>query len=197
MNVRLIVRRLHLYLGLFLLSWVVMFGASSLLLNHTTWLQDADGQQWAVVETRDYTIDVPQAGDLRPTARRIIADLGYDATRGFGVYRQNATRLMVNLPSFRHPIRMAYVLPEHRVVVERRVFAVGAWLRSMHTHDGYYLDSPWQTVYGITVDVVCVTIVFWIFSGLYLWWMLPGSRHWGWVTIVTSLAAFAWMVMRL
>ena len=36
------VRRTHMYTGLVLLPWVLMFGASGVLFNHPTWLSPSD-----------------------------------------------------------------------------------------------------------------------------------------------------------
>lgn len=196
MNVLLITRRVHLYLGLFLLPWFLMFGASSLWLNHPAW-RPAEAALWHTVAERDYTIDVPAAGDLRPAAAKIITDLGYDTRAGFGVFRNNQRRLTVNIPNFIHPIRISYFADRQHVQVEERAFAWVATLTSMHTHDGYYLRAPGQTMWGATVDLFCVALVFWIASGLYMWWALPGSRGWGWVTLTASVASFGWLMARL
>jgi hypothetical protein len=33
--------------------------------------------------------------------------------------------------------------------------------------------------------------VVWIASGLYMWWGLPGSRRFGWLTIAAGTISFA------
>jgi hypothetical protein len=195
-RVLLIVRRAHLYLGLFLLPWFLMFGVSSLWLNHPAW-RPAETALWKTVSERDYVIDVPATGDLRPSAAKMLSDLGYDTQTGFGVFRNAQRRVMVNIPNFRHPIRLTYFIDRQHVVVEERAFAWVATLTSMHTHDGYYLRAPGQTMWGVTIDLFCVALVFWIASGLYMWWALPGSRNWGWVTLVASVVSFVWMMAKL
>lgn len=39
-----IIRRIHLYLGLLLLPWVLLYGASALLFNHSTWMSEREQQ---------------------------------------------------------------------------------------------------------------------------------------------------------
>lgn len=197
MSLLLLVRRLHLYTGLLVLPWVVMFGLSSLLLNHATWMPDGP-DAWSTIAERPYTIDVPSGGgDLRPVARQILTDFGFDLSYGFGVYPLGSTRIVANVPGFRRPIRVTYFKDQHRALAEQRRFVPGAFLRNMHTRDGYYLEAGPQTAWGVVVDVVCGLFLFWIVSGLYLWWKLPGSRGWGMVTLVGSVACFTWLMLSL
>ena len=50
------IRRTHLYMGLFLLPWMIMFGVSTIPINHTlsptpvTWTQVAERQFGALAE---------------------------------------------------------------------------------------------------------------------------------------------------
>jgi len=193
----LLTRRVHLYLGMFLLPWVVMFGVSSLLLNHTAWFQ-IGANDWTTLDERaNYDVQGPVPGDLRAVAARIIADAGYEPRAGFGAFKPNANRVNINLPSFRHPIRITYFSDQHRLLVERRGFAWGPTLRNMHTHDGYYLHAPGQTAWAVMVDILCVAILFWVASGLYMWWVLPGTRGWGWATLAASALSFGWLLARL
>ncbi len=193
MNVLLLVRRLHLYLGLVLLPWFLMFGASSLWLNHPAW-RPPETALWRTVTERDYVIDVPASGDLRPSAAKIITDMGFDTRAGFGVFRNNPQRLTVNIANFVHPVRISYFMDRRHVQVEQRAFAWVATLTSMHTHDGYYLRATGQTIWGATVDLFCVVVIFWVASGLYMWWALPGSRTWGWIRLAASACAFGWLM---
>jgi hypothetical protein len=55
------VRRAHLYLGLFLLPWVIMFGVSSLPLNHNTSPTPAT---WTLVAEHRFDAEVPAAGEI-------------------------------------------------------------------------------------------------------------------------------------
>jgi hypothetical protein len=40
------------------------------------------------------------------------------------------------------------------------------------------------------VDLVCLAIVTWIATGLYMWWGVPGSRRWGVVAILAGTLSF-------
>ena len=188
MTFLLVVRRLHLYLGLFLLPWVVLFGVSSYPFNHPAQEQP----KWAVRLDRPYTLDTPPGSDLRTIGSRLHAEAGFSGA-GFYVNQPNPKRINVHHPDFFHPTRITYFVEEKRLLAEDREFVWRQFLTSMHAHAGYELDSFWNTVWGVTIDVVCIAFVVWIASGLIMWWMLPGSRRWGWVAIAGGLVSFVWM----
>src|SRR5262249_43152588 len=96
-------RRTHLYLGLFLLPWVVMFGVSSYPINHTG---EASAAVWTPVADIPFTADVPaQAESLRPLGEQMMTSAGLSGG-GFYVNRPNPRQVNVNHPNFLHPTRI-------------------------------------------------------------------------------------------
>jgi hypothetical protein len=191
MSFLLLIRRLHLYLGLFLLPWVVMFGVSSYPFSHPRPVQP----RWTVVLDRPYTLDLPPGSELREMGERIHRAAGFSG--GFYVNQPNPTRINVQHPDFMHPTRITYLVEEKRLLAERREFVGAQFLTSMHARNGYELESFWDTIWALLVDVTCVAFLAWIASGLIMWWMLPGSRSWGWVALGAGVVSFAWMVAAL
>ena len=191
MSFLLVVRRIHLYLGLALLPWVVLFGISSYPFSHPTTEQPT----WTVQADRPYTSDIPPGADLRAIGGRIHADAGFSG--GFYVNQPNPQRVTVHHPDFFHPSRINYFMDQRRLLVERREIVWRQVLTSMHAHAGYELGGFWNVVWAVIIDVLCLALVLWIASGLVMWWMLPGSRNWGWVAIAAGLATFAVLVFRL
>lgn len=196
-----LIRRLHLYAGLLLLPWVVMFGVSSFVFNHPAWFAgtgpNASAVVWETLADRPYDIEVVPGVDLRVIAARMIGDLGLSSDAGYGVYRNNPDRINVTLPNFRHPVRITYFISEHRALVERRPFVSGQFLTGLHTRGGYHLGSGRQTAWAVTIDLVSGLLLFWIASGLYMWWGLPASRSWGWLALAAGLVAFAGVMFTL
>jgi len=195
MNFLLLVRRTHLYLGLFLLPWVIMFGASSIPINHTyasappTWTR-----------LRAVTFNAPVSGDqaaLRATGRQMMEAGGVSG--GFYVSKPNPTQINVNHPNFLPPIRMMYYPGQQQLVVERREFQARPFLTAMHTRGGYNLDGFWDNLWAVFVDIVSVALLLWMASGLFMWWKLPGTglRRWGWLALVGGAVSFAIIIARL
>ncbi len=47
------------------------------------------------------------------------------------------------------------------------------------------------------LDVVQLSIILWIISGLYIWWKLPRFRFWGWVSLAGGMAGFVALALSL
>lgn len=59
----------------------------------------------------------------------------------------------------------------------------------MHARGGFEQQVP-ATSWSVVVDLVCLAIIVWIASGLYMWWHAPGQRRWGWIAIAAGSATF-------
>ena len=73
MNAMKIVRRTHLYAGLFLAPWVAMYGFSGLIFNHSNWFAPRGG-----AKPLEWTVDVtalPQWPEPDALARKVVAAL--------------------------------------------------------------------------------------------------------------------------
>lgn len=191
MSLLLIVRRLHLYLGLFLLPWVVLFGLTSYPFSHPAQIQPG----WSVRQDRSYTLDMPAGAGLRAIGERIHRDAGFSG--GFYVNQPGPERINVQHPDFLRPTRITYFVDEHRLLAEQRAFIWRQSLTSMHAHAGYALGGFWNILWAVVIDILCVALVLWIGTGLIMWWMLPGSRGWGWVAMAAGAGCFAVVVSRL
>ena len=164
-------RRTHLYLGLFFLPWVVMFGVSSLPLNHTG---EAEPAAWTRIAEVPFTADVPAQGqDLRPLGEKIMAAAGVSG--GFYVNKPNARQVNVNHPNFLRPVRITYQI------------------------DHNTLGGFWDAIWVALVDIFSVALLLWMASGLIMWWKLPGTglRVWGWLALAGGMVSFAAIVSTL
>jgi hypothetical protein len=188
-----VVRRAHLYMGLFLLPWVVMFGVSSLPLNHNTSPAPAT---WTLVAEYPFDVEMPAAGDnLRPFGRDMMNAAGI--TGGYFVNRANERQINVNHPDFLMPSRIIYRADRKRLTVEHRDFAFRQFLSGLHTRGGYDMGGVWDSLWAVCVDAVSVALLLWIASGVYMWWHVPVARRWGWLAIAAGIGCFAIIVATL
>jgi hypothetical protein len=69
-------RRTHLYLGLFLMPWLLMYGVSSFIIIHQSWFRTNKEPAWQPLFERKYDRPVvaQSESDLRTTAREILKD---------------------------------------------------------------------------------------------------------------------------
>jgi len=188
-----VVRRLHLYLGMFLLPWFLMYGASSLPFSHPEWFPDRP--PWKVRADRAYDLDVPPGANLREAGGRVLQDLGIPGA--FGANRPNDRQLNVYRFDFLTATRVTYHLDQKRLVAEDREFRWPAFLTGMHARGGFEQESALNDAWGVVVDVVCVAMMLWIATGVYMWWQLPASRGWGWLAVGGGVVSFVVFVMAL
>ena len=197
-------RRLHLYFGLALLPWLVMYGISSVPFAHNQFFEQRDRAKglplWILRAEHRVDLPVPQDQDgLRSLGRGLLERAGIaDTTRsGFGVYRQSPTQINVYSYSFWKSTQLKYYVDQKRLTVEDRRFRWDHFLTGMHARGGFEQEGVLQRSWSVVVDLVCLGIVLWIATGLYMWWGVPGSRGWGAVAIAAGIASFLAFTMRL
>jgi hypothetical protein len=192
-----ITRRTHLYLGIFLLPWFFMYGVSSIPFSHAASLQQSLGPaEWTPRVEMAYNIEVPAGNELRATGERMLKDAGVEPG-AFGAYREGGGRISVYRHDFWRATRITYFPDQKRLKAEDRAFRWDHFLTGMHARGGFeqpgILDKSW----GIVVDLVCLSMMIWIASGLIMWWQIPGHRMWGGIAIAAGAAAFAIFLMKL
>jgi len=175
------VRRIHMYLALFLTPWVLMYAISSLTFNHMGTIRDWYGgnlNQFEQVNAMDYRAPFPPETSPAEAAKQILLDLNIDGAhfvRGdltgerFTVMRQSPYALK----------RIIYFPQEGRLVVERQVANLPSILTRMHTRHGYEQDYASMQLWGLGVELTVLAMLFWIASGLWLWWEIKPARLWG------------------
>lgn len=181
-------RRLHLYLGIALIAWFFMYGITSIPFAHNTWL-GKPGAVWKPRFERDYTIDVPATGELRPAAEAILRDNGLEGA--FGVSRDKQGRLQIYRFDFRNATRLTYDPAAGRLKAEDRVFRWHNFLTGLHARGGFQQPGLLHKAWAVLVDVVCIALLLWIASGIYMWWHVSGHRLWGWLALLAGAGSFA------
>jgi len=197
-NVNLILRRTHLYLGMMLIPWMFIYAFSTFLINHGPYFRQfrpgPDG--WIHLWEKEYQTVLPTTQpELRTWAEGVLKE--HDLYGGpFGVQR-NVQQVVINGPRFIKPVRIRYRLADNQLIAEERETSwVETFLR-LHFRAGYGQVGPWQKVWGFVVDVVCVSFLVWVATGLYLWWKIPQVRRWGWVAIIAGVISFVGVMLAL
>ena len=194
-------RRVHLYLALALLPWFLMYGVSSVPFAHSQFFEQRDQAKGLPLWTlrSEFSLDVPLPDDpkeLRALGGTLLQQAGI-ANAAFGAYRQSPTQVNVYSYSFWKSTQLKYFADQKKVTVEDRRFRWDHFLTGMHARGGFEQDGLLQRSWSIVVDLVCVGIVLWIATGLYMWWGVPGSRRWGWVALLAGSLCFIVFTMRL
>jgi hypothetical protein len=179
----LIVRRVHLYLGMFLMPWLLVYGLSTVTLNHGEWFkQFRPGEpQWMLLWEKPQALPMPlQNGNLREVVRGIL-----DAQKLEGPFfaQQQGRRLKIHVQNFIEPLQLMYDLDRQMLRAEKKKFSWVEVLVRLHFRVGYNEGGTLAVIWPMIVDLFCATMLIWIVTGLILWWKVRESRRWGWAAI--------------
>ena len=194
-------RRLHLYLGLALLPWFLMYGVSSIPFAHTDFFNARDAAKKLPMWTlrAEKTVDIPVPDDsagLRSFGAALLGEAGIQGM-SFGTYRQSPTQINVYAYSFWQSTQLKYFIDQKKLTVEDRRFRWDQFLTGMHGRGGFEQDSLLDRSWSVVVDIVSLSMLLWIASGIYMWWELPALRGWGWLAIIAGAASFALFALQL
>ena len=195
-------RRVHLYLALALLPWLLMYGASSVPFAHGQFFDDLDQKRglplWTVRYEHPLDVPVPAADKeaMRRFARMLLDDGGIHAT-SFGAYRQSPTQINVYAYSFWHSTQVLYFTDRKVARAEDRRFRWDQFLTGMHARGGFDQDGLIALSWSVVVDLVQVGILVWVVSGLIMWWPLRRHRGWGLAAILAGVTSFVLFAARL
>lgn len=193
-------RRTHLYLGLVLLPWFLLYGVSSIPFSHGQWIERTFGDNrpnWILRFERPYRIDLPANGEFRATGAQILHDAGVPLT-AYGTYRHPAGQLEVYRYDFRGATRLTYFPDTGLLRVEDSRFRWWHFLTGAHARGGFTQPFPLDRAWAVTVDAVCLAFLLWIATGLYMWWHIPAPhRRWGTLALVSGVALFGLLLATL
>lgn len=201
MKFSLLNRRTHLYLGLFLTPWVLMYALSSVPFSHNAYFEQRDKAGglplWTKTFEGPYDLGpIPEPGKLRSLGARVVADFHLqDAS--YGVYQPGPKQLVIYVHTFWKVTQFRYFIEEKRILQENRRFRWDHFLTGMHARGGFEDERFFPVAWSAMVDLVCLAFLIWIGSGYFMWWSLPGLRRWGWAAVGGGVASFAFFLWRL
>jgi hypothetical protein len=187
-----------MYLALFLFPWILMYALSTLAMNHRTFFAAIYGSGPVPFETeREFVYDgfVPDDAELRAVSRQILASVGLDGAHS--VTRRKDGAIVINRNDLVTPRRLTYVPGDRRLLIEKLQSRPNAFLERFHRRRGYATGYRLDTVWAVTVDLVIVAMVFWVLSGLWMWWEMKLTRRLGASAMLGGLGLFAMYLLTL
>jgi hypothetical protein len=188
-----LVRRLHMFTGLFLGPWMLMYALSTLVMTHREFvLSFYPSKNPAMVTERelDYTRSFPASTTREQIGEQLLQDLGLGGRHSLSGGR-NGEPLVINRQHALSTRRITFDAVSHKIVIRREEFRALTFLERMHRRRGY--DQPYalEDTWGFTVDIAVVTMAFWSLSGIWLWWELKSTRFLGALSWTVGLGLFA------
>jgi len=187
-----LIRRIHMFTGLFLGPWMLMYALSTLVMTHQDYVASFYSSKNApMVKERelDYTRSFPSETAREEIGRQVLQDIGLEG-RHYVSGGRNGQPLVINRQHGFNVRRITFDTAAHKLTIERQEFRTPAFLERLHRRRGY--DQPYvlEDTWGLSVDVAVVTMVFWSLSGIWLWWELKSTRRWGALTLAAGPALF-------
>lgn len=198
-------RDLHLYLGLFISPFLLLFAGSVFFLNHAK----VAPAQWSRVEAV-HNLRVPDnLGQLRgrdaaAAAREILRQLGLRGEVGFTRFASRTRRFFftVTTPGFEANVDVDAAAGT--ATVSSRTLGIWERLAYLHKMPGPHnveIRGNWgpTRAWGVLADATIYMTLFITLSGVYLWWSLRAERRVGLAMLsagVATLAGLAYVILR-
>jgi len=194
-----VLRWIHLYTGLFLLPWMLVYGASAFCLNHNRWFLDKLSIRpvhWEVEREVQFTPDEKFPREAAEQASAIVKFLDLDGPHNVMMGQSNADRLMINRMCATGNYRITWRKPNSLLVVEKqKSFSLYRLIHFLHFRGGYgqpyFANLAWAGI----VDAVAVSMWLWVISGVYLWWRRARKPLLGAVCLVAGVVSFVGLVV--
>jgi len=190
-------RLTHLYTGLFLAPWLLIYGASALGLNHRPWFVktfNIEPPRWERERVVDFTPDDKFPRTPAEQAQAILLHLDLDGAHHVQG-QPNANQMIIIRPSGTGNYRITWRPQQQRLVVDRQPFSAFRLLHALHFRGGY-IQKRWPNlVWAVIVDAVAISMWLWVLSGVYLWLRRPRRRPVGGACLAAGVVLFVTLVI--
>lgn len=193
-----LIRRIHLFLALFLAPWILMYAASTLAMHHRALFTGAHQRinpPYEVIKKEAYTPSFKNDADPQTAARMILHDL--DLEGAFSARGNSEGVLTIQRDRPIGSYRITYEANPGTLRVERQRFGLSYFLEMMHRRRGYQQPFWANNLWAVIVDGVIVSILLWAATGLWMWWELLRTRRLGALCLGAGVALFLFFLLTL
>jgi hypothetical protein len=187
-----LVRRIHMFTGLFLAPWMVMYALSTLVMAHHEYVNSFYVSKSPVM-LKERELDYSRTFSTNLTsdtiAQTILNDLSMDGAHSVSGGRNGSPLVIQRQHALPHQ-RLTFDTSKSKITIEREEFRTPTVLERLHRRRGYNQPYALEDTWGFTVDVAVVTMVFWSLSGIWLAWELKTTRAWGALSFLVGLGLF-------
>jgi hypothetical protein len=186
-----LVRHIHMFTGLFLAPWMLMYALSTLVMAHHKFIDSFyPTKRPAMVTERefDYSRSFPADSTREQIGEQILQDLGMNGTHALSGGK-NGEPLVIRRQHALAIRQVTFDASKHKILLQREEFRTPGFLERMHRRRGYNSYSR-ENAWGFTVDLAVITMAFWSLSGVWLWWELKSTRTRGALSLAAGLILF-------
>lgn len=188
-----LIRRVHMFTGLFLAPWMLMYALSTLVMTHREYVFSFYPSKTPVMVTEralDYTRSFAATTTPEEISRQVLQDVGLDGSHSLSGGRDGKP-LVINRQHALQGRRITFDPAARKIVIEREEFRAPTFLERMHRRRGYKQPYALEDTWGFSVDLAVVVMAFWSLSGVWLWWELKSTRFWGGLALGAGVGLFA------
>jgi hypothetical protein len=193
-------RRLHYYIGLYLLFFCWLFAFTGLLLNHPKW---TFADFWPNRSRSTTVRDIRVAANLAPLerAKDVSSQLEVNGEIQLPVRqpRDDQFAFQINRPG--HIVEVSVDALTGRATLQRSTLNAWGVMNLLHTFTGVRTsdainDRDWilTTIWAFAMDAVCIGLLVMVLSSYVMWYRLDGTRLAGFVALALGLTCCAGFV---
>ena len=189
-------RDLHLYLGLLISPFILLFAASVFFLNHAKVAADVATSEETVqnVEIPDVG-DGPQSMERVAAAKKLLDRLHVTGEIGFVQYQRKERRLVIPVSKPGLETRITVDLDARSASISRRTTGFWEALAYLHKMPGPHnagIRGNWigTRAWQWFADGTIYLMLFITVSGLYLWFSLRAERRIGVMLLAAGAVSF-------
>ncbi len=195
-----LMRTTHLYTGLFLAPWLLIYATSGFFLNHHQWIREKLGvtsPKWERVREVEFTPSrtFPRARDEQALA--ILRHIDLEGPHNV-MGPPNDQRMIVHRISGAGNYRVTWHRKRSVIVVQRQLpFSYYRLVHFLHFRHGFHHRHWPALIWGVIVDAVTVSMWLWVLTGIYIWFRMPRKRMLGSLCVVGGSVLFIVLVVLL
>lgn len=191
-------RRVHMFLALFLSPWMAMYALSTLVFNHYPLAEKLSGgslESYVPDHEQTYLRTFPHSATPLQIAAQLRADLQLGANlvpedeESEDGAEDGQIRFRLDSTDFSPRRRLTLNPAAQKVIFEKQPFHFANLLTRLHARVGYG-GPPTRRAWAFSVDLVIFSSVLWIFSGFWMWWELKVTRRLGLLFALIGPALF-------
>jgi hypothetical protein len=197
LKISLLIRRTHMYLALFFVPWILVYSLSTLFFNRgiREFSATPEGRPIAFEKESDQIYSRTFGEETSPDemARQILKDLGLSGTHRAN--RRPDGTIVINRRDAMTPRRITFDAETGSLTVERQVMSFPTWLRTIHHRTGFQSEELVEDTWALSVDLAILAMIFWVLSGLWMYWEIKAARKWGLVCGVAGAGLFLFLLL--
>jgi hypothetical protein len=93
------------------------------------------------------------------------------------------------------PRRLTFTPDTRILLIEKLPYRTNVMLERFHRRRGYATEYGVDTAWAVTVDLLIAAMLFWVLSGLWMWWEMKVTRTLGALALTGGAALFALFIL--